>query len=104
VLREVAAMLQAHCRASDLAARIGGEEFVLLLREADGESALNVAERVRAEIAGRDWSAVAPGLAVTISGGVAVDPGDGSAAALVRDADTALYEAKRAGRDRVCIA
>jgi diguanylate cyclase (GGDEF)-like protein len=103
VLREVAALLQAHCRASDIAARIGGEEFVLLLREADRESARNVAERVRSEIAARDWSPVAAGLTVTISGGVAVDPGEGGAAALVRDADIALYEAKRAGRNRVCV-
>jgi diguanylate cyclase (GGDEF)-like protein len=101
VLRDVASLLRAHCRASDLAARIGGEEFVLLLREADRDAALHVAERVRSEIQARDWSKVAPGLAVTISAGVAVDPGEGTAAALLRDADVALYEAKRAGRNRV---
>ena len=50
VLREVAALLRAHCRASDIAARIGGEEFVLLLREADRDSAVAVAQRVRAEV------------------------------------------------------
>lgn len=104
VLREVANLLRAHCRASDIAARIGGEEFVLLLREADRASALAVAERVRAEIATRDWTAVAGGLAVTISAGVAADPGDGSGAALLGDADAALYRAKRGGRDRVCAA
>jgi diguanylate cyclase (GGDEF)-like protein len=102
VLREVAALLGAHCRASDVAARIGGEEFVLLLREADRASALAVAGRVRTEVAARDWSAVAEGLTVTISAGVAADPGTGSAADLLRAADDALYRAKRAGRDRVC--
>jgi glutathione peroxidase len=70
VLREVAALLRAHCRASDIAARIGGEEFVLLLRDAARDSALAVAERVRAECCGRDWSAIAPELAVTISAGL----------------------------------
>ena len=101
VLRDVGAMLRAHCRASDIAARIGGEEFVLLLRDADRDSALQVAERVRCEIEARDWSTVAPGLAVTLSGGVAVDPGEGTAAALMRDADVALYQAKRSGRNQV---
>lgn len=104
VLKEVAALLRAHCRAYDIAARIGGEEFVLLLREADLASASHVAERVRTEIAARDWQSIAPDLAVTVSGGVAVDPGQGSAGTLLRAADTALYEAKRAGRDRVCVA
>jgi diguanylate cyclase (GGDEF)-like protein len=104
VLREVAGLLRAHCRASDIAARIGGEEFVLLLREADRDSAFAVAERVRAECAGRDWSDIAPGLAVTISAGVAADPGDDTGAALLRQADAALYRAKRAGRDRACVA
>ena len=104
VLREVAGLLRAHCRASDIAARIGGEEFVLLLREADRDTAFAVAERVRTECAGRDWSAIAPGLAVTISAGVAVDPGTDTGAALLRQADVALYRAKRAGRDRVCVA
>ena len=104
VLREVAAMLRAHCRAYDIAARIGGEEFVLLLREADLGSAQHVAERVRAEIATHDWRGVAADLAVTVSGGVAVDPGQGDAASLLRSADNAMYAAKRAGRDRVCTA
>ena len=59
VLREVASVLRAHCRASDLAARIGGEEFVLLLPEADRDAACDVAERVRAELALRAFAALA---------------------------------------------
>jgi diguanylate cyclase (GGDEF)-like protein len=101
VLRSLGAILRAHCRASDIAARIGGEELALLLREADRDSATHVAERVRREVEAHDWSALAPGLAVTISGGVAVDSGQGTAAALMREADVALYEAKRGGRNQV---
>ncbi|MFO1323115.1 MAG: GGDEF domain-containing protein [Burkholderiales bacterium] len=101
VLREVADLLRACCRASDVAARLGGEEFVLLLRDADRDRALAIAERVRTEVAAHDWSTLAAGLAVTISAGVAADAGSGTGGALVGDADAAMYRAKRAGRDCV---
>lgn len=91
-----------NCRASDLAARIGGEEFVLLLPGADREAACAVAERVRAEIAARDFTGIAAGIRVTLSAGVAVDNGRGDTSHLLRDADAALYRAKGEGRDRVC--
>ncbi|HVF65831.1 MAG TPA: GGDEF domain-containing protein [Casimicrobiaceae bacterium] len=103
VLRETANVLRAHCRASDLAARIGGEEFVLLLPGADAESARIVAERVRGELAARTFSAVAAGVRVTLSAGVAVDDGVAAPTDLLRLADAALYRAKANGRDRVCV-
>lgn len=102
VLRETARVLRAQCRASDLAARIGGEEFVLLLPGADRDAACAVAERVRAEVAARAFEALAPDVRVTLSAGVAVDTGHGSAEDLLRAADAALYRAKDEGRDRVC--
>ena len=102
VLREAANVLRAVCRASDLAARIGGEEFVLLLPGADRKAACAIAERVRAELAFRPFAALAPGVRVTLSAGVAVDNGEGSAEDLLRAADAALYRAKGEGRDRVC--
>ena len=102
VLREAANVLRAVCRASDLAARIGGEEFVLLLPGADRTAACAIAERVRAELAFRPFAALAPGVRVTLSAGVAVDTGAGSADDLLRTADAALYRAKGEGRDRVC--
>jgi diguanylate cyclase (GGDEF)-like protein len=104
VLREVGATLRSHCRAGDVAARLGGEEFVLLLAGAACEHARAVAERVREEIALADWGSLAAGLVVTVSAGVAVDPGQGSAASLLRLADEALYRAKGQGRNRVCVA
>jgi len=102
VLRDAANVLRAHCRSSDLAARIGGEEFVLLLPGADRDAACAVAERVRAEVASREFAALAPGVRVTLSAGVAVDAGQGCADELLRAADAALYRAKGEGRDRVC--
>ncbi len=102
VLRDTANVLRAHCRASDLAARIGGEEFVLLLPGADRDAACAIAERVRAELAWRAFAALPPGVRVTLSAGVAVDAGHGCGEELLRAADAALYRAKDEGRDRVC--
>ena len=104
VLKDAASVLRAHCRASDLAARIGGEEFVLLLPGADREAACAVAERVRAEVASREFAALAAGVHVTLSAGVAVFENHGCADELLRAADAALYRAKGEGRDRVCAA
>jgi diguanylate cyclase (GGDEF)-like protein len=99
VLKGVARCLQAGSRATDAAARFGGEEFVVLLPDTPLEGALAVAEKLRAAVA------QAPGmpLPVTISIGVAMAlPGDSrAAAALLERADRALYAAKAAGRNRV---
>jgi len=85
-------------RGSDVAFRYGGEEFLLLVPDVDLAVALAVAERVRVAVEG---SVGLPGF--TISGGVAIsDPADGpDSRPLVRRADTALYIAKRAGRNRI---
>jgi diguanylate cyclase len=103
VLRDAASVLRSHCRTSDLAARIGGEEFVLLLPGADRDAARTIAERVRAELAWRAFATLPPGVRVTLSAGVAVDTGRGCADDLLRAADAALYRAKGEGRDRVCV-
>lgn len=101
VLREVAARAAAAVRAGDLVARIGGEEFVLLLHGADLPGALELAERVRVAVAAAPVAAGDRPLAVTASLGCAVlAPGEGPEA-LVARADARLYDAKRAGRDRV---
>ena len=92
--------LQSTVRESDFVGRYGGEEFIMLLPDADRETTLQVAERVRAAIA--DIDVLGGASAVTASLGVAVFPEDApDAARLVRNADRALYRAKANGRSRV---
>jgi diguanylate cyclase (GGDEF)-like protein len=99
-LRAIAATVRMQLRAGDAAYRYGGEELVLLLRNADERDALAAAERVRAavESAGLPHPADPRGI-VTVSIGVAA--GRGEAPALLSHADRALYEAKNAGRNGV---
>lgn len=103
-LRQLGALLQAHCRSQDLAARYGGEEFLIALDEVSPELALQICERLRQTVERHDWSALAPGLAVTASLGLA----DLAAHARLEDgldqADAQLYRAKLEGRNRVCCA
>jgi len=104
VLVAVGRAIAASVRDVDLPARVGGEEFAVLLRDPLPERAVEVAERVRAAIAAIDLAA--EGIpAVTASVGVAVsgDP-DVPIEAIVEQADAALLRAKRGGRDRVEVA
>lgn len=102
VLRTVADVIRESLRDHDVAARYGGEEFVVLLPETDGDGALLAAERIRAEVEARAFVPV-DGQAVgrTVSIGVATLASDASAAALLESADSAMYRAKRAGKNRV---
>ncbi len=108
VLSLVARRLRAQLRAGDLLARIGGEEFLIALPDADRALALGCAERLRAAIAGHGFAtgAGAQLLGVTISVGIALsDPGAGETAQSLLDrADAALYGAKAHGRDQVTLA
>jgi diguanylate cyclase (GGDEF)-like protein len=99
VLVQVAGLLQASVRRSDLVARFGGEEFAVVLPDADIAAARAVAEKVRRAIEQAAW----PNRPLTASIGVAsVVPAAGSdGPALVAAADKALYRAKQAGRNRV---
>jgi diguanylate cyclase (GGDEF)-like protein len=100
VLRVFADVLRETLRESDVAGRWGGEEFLLLLPGADEAGAAQLADRVRIALAARDIAS-APGLRVTASFGVAEYTGQANTEELVDAADSALYRAKRAGRDRV---
>jgi len=104
VLRVSARTMAANARATDFVARIGGEEFAVLLPEQDGAGARAVAENLRGLVAGLDTSDIATGLRVTASIGVAVLRPNEDRDSLLRRADAALYEAKNAGRDRVMMA
>jgi diguanylate cyclase (GGDEF)-like protein len=101
VLGDIARILREGTRAVDVAGRWGGEEFVLVLVETPPERAAHLAEKLRAAIEAHDWPSVAPGLRVTASFGVAGNHEAGSPAALLAAADARLYQAKRAGRNRV---
>ena len=91
-------------RDTDVFGRYGGEEFLLVLVETAPASADIPLERVRSAVARGDWGAIAPGVALTVSIGVAGYASGDTVAQLLHRADVALYEAKRAGRDRVVVA
>jgi diguanylate cyclase (GGDEF)-like protein len=102
VLREFASTLEDGIRDVDLAARWGGEEFVLLLPGTDLDGAAHVADRVRHALESRlVLAADGQPIPVTASFGVAAYPEASSSHALLAAADGALYEAKRAGKNRV---
>jgi len=100
VLVALAGILRDNTRSADLVARVGGEEFLLVLPDATGERGLEVCERLRQRVALHGWDAVAPGLAVTLSIGLTSAP-PYDADALTARADAALYRAKTEGRNRV---
>ena len=100
VLAAVAASMRAHIRAEDQLGRLGGEEFLALLPDVDAAAAAAAGEKLRAEVAALAVEHEGTELAVTISVGWANWDGE-APEELLRRADAALYEAKRAGRDRV---
>ncbi|GFO64233.1 diguanylate cyclase [Geomonas paludis] len=103
VLKEVGQLLQKNVRDSDIACRFGGEEFTLILPEADCDIALEICNRIRNAVKGLQLVMGRQHLGhITISAGIAVFPADGDTIQqLLATADEALYEAKEKGRDRV---
>jgi diguanylate cyclase (GGDEF)-like protein len=101
VLKEVAYQLRKQLRAFDLAYRIGGEEFLVLLPGANREQAEAMAERLRQGVLA---DTVGGGLRVSMSFGVSASSRDQAFdyGRVSEEADAALYEAKRLGRNRVC--
>lgn len=106
VLKTFAAVLRERFRASDLVARFGGEEFVVILENATRDDAVRLAEEVRARLAQQQiFSDDGERLAVTVSAGCTqLDDEHPTREQLLRTADVALFMAKRAGRDRVVAA
>ena len=105
VLRVLGALLRDIVRGGDLPARYGGEEFTVMLPDTDRDGAVIAAERIRCRLeATRVTEDVPRPCQVTASFGVATTYGGESDESLFRRADQALYEAKRLGRNRVCVA
>jgi diguanylate cyclase (GGDEF)-like protein len=101
VLVRTAAVLRGVMRTEDTIARTGGEEFILLMPGTDADAASSVCERLLAVLRGESWQRIGDGLSVTGSIGVATADHGASVLRLAELADAQLYEAKRAGRDRV---
>ena len=105
VLAAVGATLRRELRKNDLPARIGGEEFAVMLPHADANEAVEVAERLRRALEALRIEDDGASIPVTASFGVAMgSDSDESADALYARADASLYEAKRSGRNRVLLA
>ncbi|HWI10499.1 MAG TPA: GGDEF domain-containing protein [Burkholderiaceae bacterium] len=91
-------------RQGDMLARWGGEEFLFVMPATASTQAIAAMERVREALRHVSFDDVAPGLVVTFSAGVAECAGERDLEAAIARADAAMYEAKRAGRDRVTAA
>jgi len=106
ILQKLAKLLKSQLgRASDVVCRYGGEEFAIILPETDEDGAVEFAERLSERISGSLFNTDAGELSITVSMGIAVaDSGDYAVAEqLLAAADSALYRAKNAGRNQVCV-
>lgn len=105
VLKHFSEIVREHTRAIDTAARLGGEEFCVVLQHLSSRPAAQVAEQIRAAFAEASTPGVNPPVTATVSAGLAVSTGEGEEfEALLRRADDALYTAKSEGRNRVHLA
>ncbi|MCS0501752.1 GGDEF domain-containing protein [Ancylobacter mangrovi] len=104
VLERIGELLLTRKRASDTAFRVGGEEFAVLAPRTTMEEAHALAERLRLAVETSVVESNGYAIAITISVGVTILRPDDDVPSLLDRADVALYEAKRAGRNRVCIA
>ncbi|WP_158308348.1 putative bifunctional diguanylate cyclase/phosphodiesterase [Thiocapsa marina] len=100
VLKEVAARLREQVRKDDTVARIGGDEFLMLVAPADSPDAAAAVARKLIELLRRPYAGPREEIALTVSIGISLCPNDGTEAEdLVRQADTAMYIAKQSGRN-----
>jgi diguanylate cyclase (GGDEF)-like protein/PAS domain S-box-containing protein len=103
ILKLVARTLHANCRSFDIVARWGGEEFGAIISHVDAQQLVRVAEKFRLMVAASDLRLPGQAIGVTISVGAVAAQANETAETLLSRADQALYEAKRQGRNRVCI-
>ena len=104
VLRQIAAHLRQHVRSEDMAARIGGEEFAVLLQECGIDAAYGFAERLRQAIAEVEFKPGNEPQTITVSIGIAAMTAErATCSRMMAAADAALYRAKSQGRNQVCV-
>jgi diguanylate cyclase (GGDEF)-like protein len=101
VLQEVARVFVDSLRDTDLVARFGGEEFLLLLHDIAGEAAWGTCERLRSAVEHHGWGTIAQGLSVTVSIGLAVRMENEDMDATTGKAESALHQARAHGRNKV---
>lgn len=103
VLRQFALLLNDNVRVGDVVGRYGGEEFILMLAATNVDDAVNLAERLRLQVESMVFRTLPDDFRITASFGVAALRKDESLQSLVLHADSALYEAKRRGRNRTVV-
>jgi diguanylate cyclase (GGDEF)-like protein len=106
VLVEVAKRLAAEARQTDVVARLGGDEFVVLMPETSADEAVRAAERIRQILSLHPVSDGEQSVLATVSVGIGTvqNAKAGTPESLLKQADDAMYAAKEAGRNRVCLA
>lgn len=104
VIMAVASTLENNLRNFDFCARWGGEEFLVLLTSTTLETAIVVAEKLRAAVAAHEVAYEGERIAISFSGGIALHSDDANVNETLRDADRALYAAKAQGRNKVILA
>ena len=100
VLTQAAEVFRAHFRGSDLVARVGGEEFAVLLPDCTLDDARQRCESLRTAYAAHDWRSIESELQSTLSGGLVLWRGETGSRLLAR-VDSLLYAAKQEGRNRI---
>ncbi len=103
VLAEVAKLLSRSLRAEDVFARYGGEEFAIILRGTGLNGAEILSRRLLGAVSSKPFEHAGKTIPVTVSIGIAVDSSIQEVNGLIAAADAAMYEAKRTGRNRVCV-
>ncbi len=104
VLKEFANILKTSVRSSDIVSRFGGEEFVLILQNSDAENSFHVAERIRKQFSQKKFKVNDKYISTTVSGGIStyreeIEDID----QMIKEADIALYEAKKTGKNKIII-
>jgi diguanylate cyclase (GGDEF)-like protein len=103
-LREVGRIIKVNTRASDVAARWGGDEFMLLTPETDSSRSAKIAERIRTQVEKYRMNVNGREVGITISAGVVSYPAHASGISeLIKNADEAMYNAKKRGKNQSCI-